>query len=135
MSEKADTRCAACRASAEKRNCAFETGVFQIDNNQCATLEPLRVMLEEASPGWGEPRRAGFSSIRVSHIESQTYAIIDACELDAMPDDDPLCLFVSYYKRRGKTEVMQFMFDDGNPPRPPTEQECLAIAKAYGYGV
>jgi hypothetical protein len=42
------------------------------------------------------------------------------------------CLYVTWYKRRGRTGGMWLIGDeDSGPPRPPTEAEVLAIVAHY----
>ena len=41
-----------------------------------------------------------------------------------------MALWVAWYKSRGKTDAM-WLLCNGDPPRPPTEAECLRIIAAY----
>lgn len=108
--------------------CAFESGPFSGDNWQCVTANLVRDLTE----------RTG--DCRIHHIreENQNYSTISLMGFDVLPNEDgqgvmnaqPTCLWVGWYKNRGRTEGMWLMFEN-TPPRQPTEEECLKIYEFY----
>jgi hypothetical protein len=109
--------------------CGFETGVFSVENWNCATISKIREICYHASTC----RDKLFPGIDFQQCGDQNYVTFNIHQLY---DDNsfldvltPLALWVSWYKNRGRTEAMWLLFED-SPPRLPTEEECLAIAKA-----
>lgn len=88
--------------------CAFKTGRFSSDNWNCATMNALR----DAAEG-GDLKRWS---------EDQWFALLVA---------DGRALALSWYKRRGRTEVCMLLEIE---PRPPTENECLEILGMLSEG-
>jgi len=95
--------------------CAFD-GDFS-DNWQCATLNLLRDALEDRKElVYGGDQR--MISINLWDENSKVdFNIIE---------DQPVCLFATWYKRRGRTEQVWLLFDDREPRRP-TEAELLHL--------
>lgn len=107
--------------------CAFETGIFSSRNWRCKTLSEIRKLVDRLD-------RIKINGIDfVACITEQRYATINLSSIDALQDcdgDQPICLWVGWYKNRGRTEGMWLMFED-IPPRPPTLTECLLIINYY----
>lgn len=130
-----DYFCAACRARGKTWNgddptCAFQHGKpFSSNNWSCATLDLIRDLI----PRYHEPAREG---IKVEWHDDQTYAtILIDTDYRALEDISSWCLWMTWYKSRGRTEQLWLMPrypEEDGPPRPPTEAEVLAIAKHYG---
>lgn len=109
--------------------CGFQNGPFDgLENWNCATANLIRHLAEQR----------GIADIKLHHQENQSYATLDLYGVDVMPEEDdkgmmnlqPLCLWVTWYKSRGRTEGLWLMFDN-QPPRPPTEEECVRIIEHY----
>lgn len=99
--------------------CAFEDGgVFSPDNWNCATVNAIRDICYE-----GQDLPYG---VDYQYCEDQKYATIKTDGIEDMP----MALWVSWYKSRGGTEAM-WLLDNYDPPRQPTEQECVDIIEAY----
>lgn len=111
--------------------CAFEKGPFDGDNWQCETANSIRDVAA----------REGDNRIHHIREENQNYATISLLGFDVLVERDekgfmnaqPTCLWVGWYKQRGRTEGMYLMFEN-LPPRPPTEAECLKIYEFYTKG-
>lgn len=113
----------------EDPQCGFTSGMFDAKHNwMCALVQDIRKLcLREDHP-------------QISHFsnEGQHYATISTMGLDILTEEDvegylnpqPVCLWVGWYKYRGRTEAMWLMFEN-LPPRAPTEEECLAILTHY----
>lgn len=128
------TECEACKARGKTWNgsdpkCGFLTGAFVgTENWNCATAGEIRDLAETED------------NYRINHQceENQHYATISLLDMDVLPKNDdkgfmnsqPVCLWVGWYKSRGRTEGMYLMFEN-LPPRPPTEVECRAILNYY----
>lgn len=125
--------CEACKKqiktwSGDDPKCGFESGQFDPDNWMCATTKMIR-RLADRSEGDAIPG----IHFHVSDNE-QRYSVIDLDKVKEFfdaPGPTPVSLYVGWYKNRGRTECMWLMFES-EPPRPPTEQECLWIMDAYG---
>jgi len=106
------TACPRCKAKYASKpelfgsdpQCAFVTGEFDGENWQCATMDTLREINEEAvgydggSHGWNLDE--------------------NACVLSAGEGD---FLLMSWYKRRGRTQWAQWL-DGGTDPKPLTAE-------------
>lgn len=109
-------------------HCAFETGPFNGDNWNCATTNMIRDLAERED------------DFRIHHIreENQNYSTISLMGFQLLAPEDgqgfiqaqPTCLWVGWYKSRGRTEGMWLMFEN-LPPRQPTEEECLKIHEQF----
>lgn len=135
--QAAPTVCKACMArvkdwEGDDPKCGFVNGgQFSGDNWQCVTVGKIRgVAVQE-------------NDFRIAYTKEgdQQYATISTLEVDVLPSEDdegyimaqPVCLWVGWYKSRGRTEGLWLMFEN-HPPRRPTEEECLKILKHYGVG-
>lgn len=126
-----DTRCEACRNKVKDWNgddakCGFTNGFFDGGNNwRCETTRQIRELVERFGgllPG-----------VSYTMVNDQNYATIPVGDIDEFRNDEyatPICLWVGWYKSRGRTEGMWLMYEN-TPPRPPTEQECLLIIRKY----
>ena len=105
--------------------CAFD-GEFT-DNWNCSTLGKLRVALA-GGDDWG--RVTDSSLIKTFVREDQTTVLVDLRFMDWEKMDDnevtPDSMFVTWYKRRGRTEQVFLMYDD-QEPRQPTESQVLDV--------
>lgn len=99
-----DLSCKLCRErgktwQGDDPKCAFLRGVFSSDNWNCATMNTLREVMGE---------------VGLTHrIDDQTYGLLFM---------DGACLYVSWYKNRGKTESAWLM---EAIPRAPMESELI----------
>lgn len=121
--------CQACQQrgktwQGEDPRCAFEGGAFSADNWSCATAGLIRDLCYE-----GKTLPHG---VAYQYCGDQKYATIKTEHVDGI--SGALALWVTWYKSRGTTDAMWLLFDD-QPPRAPTEAECLLIAQAYGAPV
>lgn len=73
--------------------CAFETGVFRSDNWMCATMGELRRIVDE----------------KAIYNEEQYGAMIPISEYGEF-------LVMSWYKRRGRTDLALFIHDENYTP-------------------
>lgn len=127
------TECEACKArgktwQGQDPTCGFLAGPFSAANWNCATCNEIRDLAETQD------------NRHINHQceENQHYATISLLDIDVLPKEDekgrmnaqPVCLWVGWYKSRGRTEAMWLMFEN-TPPRPPTEVECRAILNYY----
>lgn len=60
------------------------------------------------------------------YCNDQYYAVLKVDELEI----DALCLYVTWYKRRGATDQVYLLSDD-QPPRVPTEKELFTILRYF----
>jgi hypothetical protein len=125
--------CQACKTRGKTWNgadpkCGFREGPFTGDNWNCALANEIRDLAE----------REGDYRINHQCEENQHFATISLLDIDTLPRENdkgfmnsqPTCLWVGWYKSRGRTEGMWLMFENV-PPRPPTEEECRTILNAY----
>ncbi len=103
----------------DKPKCAFTSGVFG-ENWNCATVNMIRDICYE-----GQALKNG---VDYKYCDDNKYATIKVDDINI--NGRPLALWVSWYKNRGSTQAMWLLFDN-NPPRPPTEKECLLIYDFY----
>lgn len=113
--------------------CAFETtSVFNEQNWNCATVSKIRKICYHASTSGTQV----FPGVDFQRYGDQSYVTFNLHELYEHTFrnviETPFALWVSWYKNRGRTEAMWLLFGD-RPPRQPTEEECLAIAKAFEH--
>jgi len=99
--------------------CAFETDTFDRNNWNCATVGLIRRICDESQRG-----------VNYQQCEDQNYTTVTVNHIEGL--NGALALWVSWYKRRGRTDAMWLLFEN-DPPREPTEQECMLIAAAYGF--
>ena len=105
--------------------CAFEGHTYSLDNWNCATMWLLRKIVASEEDGYGS-----ISGVSYQFCEDQKYATIACDEVEGL--DGALCLWMSWYKRRGATDRMFLMHYNGLPTVP-SEAECLAIIDAYKF--
>ena len=92
--------------------CAFITGIFDGSGWNCATANAIRDIIEEQELAVYQDDQY-YASIPISNI-------IDGEE----------CLWVSWYKNRGRTEAM-WLLNHYSKPREPREEEVELIINAY----
>ena len=89
--------------------CAFEDGIFNADNWNCATMNELRAIAENISISYRhDPNAASFG---------------------AVPFESGF-IVMTWYKNRGKTGNAQVMWDD-EPTKPLTEEIALEAIKYH----
>ena len=119
-------KCSACHEpkswNGDDRKCAFENQDF--DNWNCGTMNKIRDLISE--DGFNTSEHPG---IHHQWCDDQHYATIYIDEVDNGGERIGYALWVSWYKRRGRTEEVYVM--GGQTPRHPTEVECLAIVDWY----
>lgn len=81
--------------------CSFRSGVFSAEGWNCALMDVFRDMADTKGI--------------VTHIDDQSYALISI---------KGVCLFLSWYKRRGSTDQFLIM---NMEPRRPYESELLEL--------
>ena len=116
--------CDACDSRGKTWNgsnpkCAFTNGAFG-ENWNCATVNMIRDICYEC--------QNSKTGIDYQYCDDDNYATIKIDDIDI--DGRPLALWVSWHKRRGATQAMWLLFDS-EPPRAPTEKECLLIVDYY----
>lgn len=128
--------CAACRKRGKpdsfgsEPKCAFpDGGPFTPNNWNCATLDLIRGPLEEIIlEGAVHDRVTVHACFRDS---DQNNAMVNLYDIDgelSVPEAD--CLWLSWYKMRGRTTAMWLLASDSRDatPRPPTEADIILIA-------
>lgn len=101
--------------------CAFERGAFNAENWNCASVSLLRDLVYEGQ----DPMPSG---VDYRYCEDQKYATVQVDHVEGV--GGALALWVTWYKSRGRTEGAWLMFSD-QPPRPPTEDELMAVVRHY----
>lgn len=94
------------------------------DNWHCATLDAIRDLCSPFKDKLPE-------GIQVQFCDDEWYSTI---KIDNLFIDGPyigLCLYLSWYKSRGRTDQIYIM---GDTPRKPTEEELLRIINYYKRG-
>jgi hypothetical protein len=106
--------------------CAFTEEFFSNDNYRCVTVIKIRDLVHQHQSELPEGIQTHYTN------SEQRYSTIDTTVIDfEKPDEErPVCLWIGWYKSRGRTEGMWLMFEN-IPPRPPTEEECIRILKYY----
>lgn len=104
--------------------CAFETGVYSLDNWNCATVNRIRKICYE-----GQELLPG---VAYQYCDDQKYATLEVYMAGEVNDvlEGALCLWVTWYKSRGATGDMWLLYDGGEPTRP-TEEQLNVIADYY----
>ncbi len=109
------------------RDCAFD-GDF-CENWNCSTIGLLRLAVA-GEDGWGA--ETDTRQIKTFVREDQTTVLVDLLLMDWVYENDeeesPDSLFITWYKRRGRTEQVFLMYDNQAPDRP-TELQVLEIVK------
>lgn len=103
--------------------CAFTTGVFSSNNWNCATLNKLRELTYLCA-----------NHVQHTRVDEQNYCTLPLTEVPYFQtinsNETAVCLYFSWYKSRGLTEVLYIMFDTASP-REPTLKEVEAIIDYY----
>jgi hypothetical protein len=109
--------------SGDDIKCPFQNSDKFGDNWNCGVIGEIRNICEHAEEGVDY-------RLHYQYCEDQKYVTIktDCIENDEI--DLGLCLFVTWYKSRGRTDAM-WILDEQNPPRKPTYQELELIIKYY----
>lgn len=121
--------CKACKErgktwGGDDPKCAFKSGQFDSNNWNCATAGLIRDICyegQEFPPG-----------VDYQYCDDQKYSTVKVDHIEGL--GGALALWVTWYKQRGATGAMWLLFEN-EPPRVPTEQECLMIAQAYSSNV
>lgn len=123
--------CAACRARGKTWNgsdprCAVWHGKpFDPSNWNCATANAIRDL---AGDDWSTPP----PGILREQRDDQTYITIYTHDVDFPGGTYPWCLWVTWYKSRGRVGNMVLLAAEEEPtPRAPTEADLLAILEHY----
>lgn len=116
--------CELCRTkpqdwSGDPPTCAFRSGAFSANNWNCFTANLIREIVYEGQETIPE--------VDYRYCSDQKYATICLDSFDWLDDQPaPIAMWVCWYKNRGKTDAMWLLFE-GQPPRAPTEAECLHV--------
>ena len=94
------------------------------DNWMCATLNKLREALTDED-GWHKLEDTPI--IKTFRREDQTTVFVDLLDFDPTSEIYADSLFVTWYKRRGETENVLLLFNEGKEPKIPTEEELLEV--------
>jgi len=101
-------------------------------NWNCATVNEVRGIVG-GELGWGAynlPR-----GVYVTQCDDEHYATLRLDEIDDLYNEEketfPYCLYVQWYKNRGRTEELWILGEKNGEPRRPTEAELLAIVAYY----
>jgi len=91
-------------------------------NWNCATVNAIRDICDGSQE---MPR-----GVVLMHWEDENFALINVWECDFGDDEEFIgCLYVQWYKRRGRTERLLLLGEETN--REPTEKELLVIIEYY----
>jgi hypothetical protein len=127
---QAGTPCKMCRErgknwAGSNPICSFPNGEpFTSEGWNCATANAIRDIAEATRDGVVRDH-CGDQSSALIRIDNDYPVGYDAIT-------DAHCLFVTWYKRRGRTGGMWLLGCEDDPaPRPPTEAEALAIIEHY----
>jgi len=99
------------------------------DNWNCATIQALRNLVFTGGMFQTGRKKLPYGCQIQTHDDSSHATILIS---DIRLEDNWMgrCLYLEWYKDRGKTDTVQIM--DGNEvPRCPSEEELLAIIKYY----
>ena len=120
--------CAACRAPGYKSwngddpKCSFQDGAaFSPDGWNCGTANLIRDVAGDNTDycnGWRT----------IWWHEDQYYSAVFIGDIE-LPSGDASTLWVTWYKHRGRTDAV-WLLSEYEPPRLPTEADCLAIYAA-----
>jgi len=101
--------------------CPFQNGDIFADNWCCRQINKLRMICENAIDNKD-------SRFHHQYCEGQNYATINTSEIDFELHAE--CLYITWYKSRGRTEGMWLMNQD-YPPRKPTFFDLQKIIEYY----
>lgn len=102
--------------------CPFQSSDNFGDNWNCGIIGKIRLLCEKAMEG--DDYR-----LQYQYCDDQKYVVIKTDEIENMG----LCLWVTWYKSRGRTEAM-WILDEYNTPRLPTYNDLEQIANYYLKG-
>ena len=102
-------------------NCPFKNGDVFGDNWNCGQINKIRELCELA-----EETETYLMNYQYCDDEKYVTINVDVVELDV----PALCLWVCWYKRRGRTDAMWLLSDSGEP-RKPTFDELQQIYDYY----
>lgn len=126
--------CPRCKARGKTWNggdphCSFRSGVFSEEGWNCATANDIRTIISQ------DDHRRRPHAVDYQYCDDQNYACINTGYIrefteDQVPDVElGDCLWVGWYKHRGRTEAMWIL---GNGvPRPPTLAEVETVIKYF----
>ena len=93
-------------------------------NWNCATINEIRSIVYE-----GQPDKKG---VHYEYCDDEKFAIINIHDIEEKRGNYiGRCLYVAWYKNRGGTEALWILNGEGDCPRMPTEDELLAIIRAF----
>ena len=111
--------------------CPFKTQNTFADNWNCGHINKIRDLCDTAMNG--EDYR-----LHYQYCDDQKYVTINTSDIDYNKDEDAglgLCLWVTWYKSRGRTEQMWILGEYGKPKNPTFEQLQLIIEYYIKEGV
>lgn len=107
--------------------CPFQTSEKFGDNWNCGIIGKIRDLCELAMEGKDH-------RLHYQYCEDQKYVTIKTDDIEPLRDGGDgrlgLCLWVTWYKSRGRTEAM-WILDEKNPPREPNFEDLEVIVKHY----
>lgn len=108
--------------------CPFSSSEKFSDNNwNCGLINEIRDICDRAMNG-DRPHE-----LHYVYCDDQKYVTIKTDDIGLDRDDDinlGLCLFVTWYKSRGRTDGM-WILSSHEPPRVPTHDELKVIVDYY----
>ena len=99
--------------------CPFKDGEYFADNWNCGIISKIRALCDLAMEEVDK-------RLQYQFCEDQKYATIKTHEIKDMG----LCLWVSWYKSRGRTEAM-YILSENEPPKIPTFNDLKNIVEYY----
>ena len=99
--------------------CPFSKGGVFGDNWNCGIINRIRNICEVAMDGRD-------NRLHYQYCDDQKYVTIKTDDIASLG----LCLWVSWYKSRGRTDAM-WILDNYDPPRVPSFDELIAIIEYY----
>lgn len=73
----------------------------------------------------------GLPDVASWRVDDQSACAINIAGVELPDSGAQLTLWVSWYKRRGRTDAMWLLNEKGEPTRP-TEADCIAICYHHG---
>lgn len=125
------TKCKKCNCeknwNGDNIECPFQNSEIFGNNWNCGIINEIRDLCELGMEGKDY-------RIQYQYCDDQKYVTIKTDDIEFERDDNydnlGLCLWVSWYKSRGRTEAM-WILDEYNPPRKPKYQELRTIIDYY----
>lgn len=107
--------------------CPFQISEKFGNNWNCGIINKIRDLCELAMEGKDH-------RLHYQYCEDRKYVTIKTDDINLIRDNRSdslgLCLWVTWYKSRGRTDVM-WILDASNPPRKPNFEDLEAIIKHY----